>query len=175
MKRAAKRVAIGIILFLGLICCFSACKSSDSYEWGTYSIDEVQEMYQKNNNDFQEVADIIINNQTFWQKGRRDSESVHAWIDTPFDQKKLSPFSSDEQQVIINFFNNTKPYMLSLDEKKYISITYINEDRTGGYTVVFYPSGSDKDENFDFYRWKGYIEANYDHFIILSGEWYLYY
>ena len=117
------------------------------------------------------MADALLDNPEFWEKGKSYSESTHAWLGTPYDRTKMDCFSSDDQQFLMDFFEQTKPYRLSLEMNQYIIITYINEDNTGGYVIAYYPSNSSENEYSDFDKWQTY----FDNFIVLSDSWYLYY
>lgn len=163
-----------VVITIFAIIIFSLCSPSNSYEGESYSFQAIQELYLEHSNDFQELADIISESHDFWEKGRRDIVSAHAWLTTPYDNEKIHLFTNEEQAIILNFFENTKPYMISLDEKKYVSIVYLNEDRSNSYTFVFYFSCMNYDD-FEFKSWKGYVEANYENFIEIDYKWFLYY
>ena len=106
---------ISIILSLAAVMLLSSCARKDPYKWEGHSYQELRSFYRERFDEFQEVADIIVGSQEFWEKGRRyPEEEGSAWIMSPTDEKKMALFSEKDQAAITDFFNATKPYMIEL-------------------------------------------------------------
>ena len=50
----------------------------------------------------------------------------------------MSYFSEDEQAFIRGFFQETHPYMIGIYRGSRFSIDYINEEKTGGFTISYF-------------------------------------
>ena len=166
-----KRILYIVLLFI--IVFFSSCARNDPYKWEGHSYQELRIFFQERFDEFQKVADIIAGSQEFWEKGRRyPEEEGSAWIMSPNDEKKMTLFSDKDQSVIIDFFNATKPYMITLRYNRYVIIDYINEDKTGSYTFVYYPY---KNGEYDeLKRWQESVKLDYGNLDQLRNMWYMY-
>ena len=132
---------ISIILSLAAVMPLSSCARKDPYKWEGHSYQELRSFYRERLDEFQNVADIIAGNRDFWEKGREYPEAEgSAKISSPNDEKKMAFFSEKDQAVLADFFNATKPYMIELRYNEYVEISYINEDKTGGYSFVYFSS-----------------------------------
>lgn len=163
-----KRI-ISIILSLAAVMPLSSCARKDPYKWEGHSREEVRRLYHERFDEFQNVADIIAGNQDFWEKGRRYPEAEgSAWIMSPNDEKKMAFFSDKDQAAITDFFNATKPYMIELKNNKYVEFDFINEDKTAGYSFVYYSSvdGGDGLE-----EWKEETKSHFGTWVELSDKW----
>ena len=168
---------ISIILSLAAVMPLSSCARKDPYKWEGHSYQELRSFYRERLDEFQNVADIIAGNRDFWEKGREYPEAEgSAWISSPNDEKKMAFFSPDEQAVLADFFNATKPYMIELRYNEYVEISYINEDKTGGYSFVYFSSYVNGDpeelerEKQDIIRDRGNYRFDQEGNIIIDQE-----
>ncbi|MBO4584142.1 MAG: hypothetical protein J5756_03645 [Clostridia bacterium] len=168
---------ISIILLLAAVMLLSSCARKDPYKWEGHSYQELRKLYNERFDEFQKVADIIAGNQEFWEKGREHPEAEgSAKIASPNDEKKMALFSEKDQAVLADFFNATKPYMISLRYNEYVEIDYINEDKTGGYSFVYFSSYVNGDpeelerEKQDIIRDRGNYRFDQEGNIIIDQE-----
>lgn len=155
-----------------------ACSKKDDYKFITYTENDIKALYDNNMELFNNLGNAIKENEQFWEKGRRDNESVHAWIMSPNDEKKMNLFTPYDQNIISEFFDKTKPYMVSLDDKQYITITFINSNNTGWYCLVYYfdkKSIDSVNETTYFEEWVDSRKSNYKVFKVINNDWFLYY
>ena len=168
------RIIILFSVFFLLFC--TACTPKDDYQWEGHSKEEILTLFQSNPDMFQQIADIFINNETFWEKARRDEEAAHATLDSPNDTEKMSYFSEEEQNVIRDFFEQTTPYLLSLNPSTF-TFDYINEDHTSSFTFAYYfgdkTEKSSKTETM-YELWIKGQKGFYSDFQDLGNYWFFY-
>lgn len=167
-----------IILFIAFFLLFcTACTSQDNYKWEGHSKEEVLTLFRSNQKMFQQVSDIFINNETFWEKARRDDESAHATIKSPNDTEKINYLSEEEQNIIRDFFEQTTPYMLSLNNPSTFTIDYINEDHPSGFTLAYY-FGDKTEKSYNgetmYDAWIIGQKDTYSDFQDLGNNWFFY-
>lgn len=181
-KHSFKKFAA--ILLAGCFCflCFTSCKQKDDYLCGTYKQEELLLLFESQRSLFDDVAKLMIENDSFWEEGRRYEDDAHAWIMSPNDSSKMDLFSEVQQQILKDFFYLTRPYQISLNYKysaeQTITITYTNEDRTDSYIIQYY-CGDKTALNFygrNAYKdWISYYKNSYHTFIDLNDDWSFYY
>lgn len=162
------------ILILSLaLCCGCSSKTYSSYK---YNEVDIKTLFFENADMFTEVAINISDSDEFFEKARRDYESGHAWIMSPYDEK-MQWFDSETKNMVNTFFHNYKPYMISLDYQRYITITFLNSLGNSGYTFVYYYDFISENANGRTYfeDWEKAQISNYDVFEELTDNWFFYY
>lgn len=163
-----KRYTLLCWIVLLSISFLSSCSSKPKYSWKPYSLDEVKNSYANGADSFEQITSLLYSDE-FWNTMRRDEEAGHAWVMDPYDDR-LETLDESTQTVIRDFFQKYSPYMVSVDYQKYITITFINEDRTDGYSMFSYSKEKEGLEDYCVY-----IKAHYEHLESLGGDWFLYY
>ena len=133
MKKVLPFISILLFFLIG-----TSCHSDDPYQWQGRDKEEMINLFHSNPAPFQELADIFIQNDTFWEKARRDEEAAHAWIMSPNDMEKMQYFTDEEQKIIREFFEKTTPYEVSVNSQRTFTIVYINTEKTDGFTFAYY-------------------------------------
>lgn len=87
---------------------------------------------------FQETADIFSTNKRFWEECRQYDDDTKAWLMSPYDEEKMGVFSSEEQEIITRFFEQTRPYMIYVYNEELVQFDYINETDDHGFSLVYY-------------------------------------
>ena len=126
-----------------------------------YTTDQLMSMFQNDQNDFQEVAQIFLTNELFLKKGKTD-RSFATMFHYADDDKQH--FSSEDWEKICTFFNETNPYSITRYQNSVIGFHYVNENRTGNN--AFYYFAGDKTDVI-------YHGGKYDNFTEIAPNWYI--
>lgn len=137
-----KRIFIKIVLpigFVAVVLCIwvldYVIKHRHEYHCGAYTQSEVENMFSEYHDLFMQLP-RILETEAFWEKGRVADGEAHAYLWYP-DDENLTLFSKSDQQILVDFFDKTKPYMISLDYQEHLRVDFINEDRTSSYTIFY--------------------------------------
>lgn len=148
----------------------------DDYTWQGQDQDALLSLFEEKPELFEQVVQAVIaNEETFWET-RQETESK-AQLMSPNDDI-MNVFPPEDQECIRRFFNETRPYMLSLRERREIRIDYINADKTDGYTFSYYYGDKTAVNEYgrsDWQDWITYTQGNYPYFTDLGNGWYFYY
>lgn len=88
------------------------------YQPQQHTNEELLTLFAENHPLFDEVAQIIAQNDRFWKEGRvrkNDPNDTHIRIDSPDEKKKMKLFTEEEQAVLRAFFEIIGPYSIELD------------------------------------------------------------
>ncbi len=163
-----KRLILLAIIFLLL----SACSKKPEYHRASYTEEEMRAMFQDNKELFDKLVEVIISEQDFFEKGRRD-EYEDAILMSPYDEE-LDLFSESGRQTVLDFFE-LKPYMISYDSnKRFIEITFViqGDKESAVFLYWLHPmapgehGGESKLEEYIFYIGQNhYVDS-------LEGNWF---
>lgn len=145
-KRIFRKLVLPIGLAVVILLVFildHICKSKNNYRCAQYTLSEVKSIFSEYHDLFWQIPGII-ETEAFWEKGRIYEGDYRPSISSPKD-KKMSLFSKSDQQILIDFFEKTKPYMISLDYRTHCRVTYMNEDRTGAFSLIYFYGSSSED------------------------------
>lgn len=134
-----------------------------------YSEEELLTMFETDRADFQQVAQILLDTPEFWEKGKRQEGDLHPWV----SDKTIGLFAEEDQAVLENFIQQTRPYSISLNYRKTVSIVYINADQTDGYTFMYFPAETEAAQ-YDLESWIKTTENRYEIFRELGENWFFY-
>lgn len=147
-------------------------KHKSNYRSKGYEETQILQTFNEEKDEFDEVCNIIFKTPKFWINARRDNESVHAWIMSPNETKKLELFNKTDRKIIISFFEKYKPYMVSLDGNKYITITFDDINNGVGFCFVkFADPNCDNREEYIEYLSQWYTVTKIDdwNFMYIKG------
>ena len=149
---------------------FASCSNGKiEYMFALYTKDDVMRIYGENTEWFEDIVEIIVSCEEFYDKGRvYDLDDPE--IMSPYDENLLY-FVEDDQKVIKDFFESKKPYMIYYDNsKQYVTFTFISEDQKDAYSILFWTSNSKSD--FEHHK---YMQAQ-DYVIVDLAEYcFMYY
>ena len=172
MKKVLPIISILLFFLIG-----TSCHSDNPYQWQGRDKEEMINLFHSNPAPFQELADIFIQNDTFWEKARRDEEAAHAWIMSPNDMEKMQYFTDEEQKIIREFFEKTTPYEVSVNSQRTFTIVYINTEKTDGFTFAYY-YGDMSSESYTgqtlYEEWISGQKSSYPDFRELGSNWLFY-
>jgi len=126
---------------------------------------------------FTDVAEIFASSSKFWNEVRRDEYDHYARLRSPYDTKKIECFIQEDQEIITNFFQETRPYEVAvnkfyvtrnniLTEDRYITINYhFNKGKKTGILILAYYYGDDRDQ------WIEKIKGYYPNLVELDDDW----
>lgn len=185
-KHSFKKFAA--ILLAGCFCflCFPSCRQKDDYHGKGYTQEELLSTFASQKQLFHETADVIIENQAFWENARKYQNAGPASLMSPNDTLKMNLFTQTQQQTLKNFFDQIQPYQISLENKHtsqqdvmihFVNKNYSSEDNDG-FTIVYYfgdKTGVIGYESNDFEKWISNRKDTYSNFIVLEDNWFLYY
>lgn len=132
MKRS-----IGLIIIGCLLLCSCSSKPPE-YQWQLISEDEVVSIFQDQKETLQAITSILLSYENKFYPNSIAENDTKAWIGSPYDTEKMSYFSTDEQELIKEFMENTLPYMIVVCAEDHVSFDYTNEDQTGTYSIDYY-------------------------------------
>lgn len=159
-----------IVITFALFLTTAGCGSSESSSWVAYTKSDVLAFYNENKDLFDELVQIIINDDDFFEKGRNLLDDGDATICSREDEN-LSLFSEPDRQVILNFLE-FKPYMITYDSSQdFVKITFIGLDEYEGFSFLFW-IGSSGQRNYKGFLY--YLEQFYS-VEPLSDGWIFYY
>ena len=93
-------------------------KPRNGYQPQQHTNEELLLLFEENRPLFDEVAQIIAQNDRFWNEAKShkdDPYDTHPWIGSPDEKKKMKLFTEEEQAVLRTFFETIGPYMIILD------------------------------------------------------------
>jgi hypothetical protein len=128
-----------------------------------YTHDEALNMFNDNRKESDEIAKILLSNDSFWQNVKDKETGTVADIYF-IDSQVKQYFSQEEWNKISKFFNNTRPYEIS---------------RTGDSVIAFDYRTSDNTQNISFYYFgkaetdRTYYGQLYLHFDQIDDHWYV--
>lgn len=136
-----KIIVVSVFLCAFFVTLWVVCiyDSKESYLPKAYTEDEVKALFSEHEDLFLKLPGIL-ETEEFWEKGRSSRFETSASIVSPFDDNRLSLFTEDDRNMIIEIFGTLKPYMIALKYQEYLEVTFINEDRTSAY-IIFYQYG----------------------------------
>lgn len=177
-KRRILSVLIITLLLIGLASFLIslASREKDSYEWKAYKHEDLTSLFQNQKSMFDKVVKVIATNEKFWDEAREYEGSAHADIMSPNNNKIMNLFTQSGQDTLRDFFDKTKPYEISLRNKQYVTITYINKDKTDAFEFAYY---YDKTAvgiygRTDYSEWISGTKDTYKDFISMGGDWFFY-
>lgn len=143
-KMSGKKKAIPFIIGLCLTLAFIGCVRQNRYLPANYTKEEVKDLYRLNPELFHELVTTIASNKAFFEEGRV-SQYSDADIISPYDAAMVY-FSEAEKKIIEAVFE-TKPYMILYDYAcRFVKVTYINEDNSSGYSLLFWTASKNENE-----------------------------
>lgn len=170
-----------IVLFLCslfLFIAFTACGENETnrqssqpqinfYTAKSYQYDEILTLYQNHKDLFDQVAKIISSSEKFWNTAESYVEQINVASIFPNDTSKLSLFSSNEQEILQDFFEQTLPLEIGFWNKEYIEI-YYREQENRIFTFLYY-----YDRSARYNEWYASIKNN-PSITELGNYWFLY-
>lgn len=180
-----KKSIICFILFLTLLYCLvnlTACETNETNEQSSqsqinfytaksYQYDEILTLYQNNKDLFDQIAKIISSNEKFWNTAENYEEQMKVASILPNDTSKLSLFSSDEQEILQDFFEQTLPLEIDFWNKEYIEI-YYREQENHIFSFLYYYDITMK-KPVEYTEWYAMIKDN-SSIAELGNYWFLY-
>lgn len=148
----------------------------DSYVGKPYKYEELVLLFQNQKPMFDRVVQIISSNETFWKNAREYEDSGHADILSPNDTETMNLFNKRDQDTLNDFFNKTKPYEISLRNRRSVTITYFNEDQTDNFDFTcYYDRTTENIYGRTYYEdWLSDFKNSCQDFTELGGDWFLY-
>lgn len=114
-----------VCIILTIALTMASCSEEPTYDFQKYSTDEVIAMINDNEELFNELVRVLVEDDDFYVKGRR-RELDDAFLGSPYDEQ-IELLDTHGQQVIHEFFQ-LKPYMISYEySQRYIDITFIGD------------------------------------------------
>lgn len=170
---------LAVLLLAGIIAfiCFASCKPKDPYRWKAYEQEELLSLFQSRRAEFDEIAQIIITNENFWNKARRHEDDMHPFISSPNDKDKIKLFTESQQETLKSFLNETRSYHITLNYNESVKFTYINEDKSDAYVLSYYfgdKTAVDYYGHNAYESWISLMKSRYSTFIDLYGDWFFY-
>ena len=131
------------LILLGILALCS-CKNSPRYEFRNYEKAELVALINENEDLFNEVVRVVVEDDDFYEKGSR-GRLDDSFIGSPYDEE-VGLFNQFGQQVIHDFFQ-FRPYMISYDlDKRFIKITFIGDiDTVESYVFMYWIDAEDVD------------------------------
>ncbi|EHI97933.1 hypothetical protein CDLVIII_1232 [Clostridium sp. DL-VIII] len=163
-----KVLAISLLIFLLIFLVISHLDASISINSisgkpKVYTKDEALNMFDDERKEFDEIAKILLSNESFWQNVKdKETGTVADMYFLDGEEKKY--FSKEEWDKINKFFNNTRPYSIS---------------RRGDSVIIFDYRTSDKQKNIGIYYFsnaqtdRAYYSQMYLHFDNIDDHWYV--
>ena len=135
-------IVIPICLFVGL-CVFGISKFIVMYcefQTKSYTVDGAKSMFNANKEDFDKVAQIILNSDTFWQNevGTEDATEAQMFCNQYMIGRYKNDFTAQEWTVISNFLKNTQPGEIIRNSNGVIEIWYGAADENVLKFVFYY-------------------------------------
>lgn len=176
-KKILLKIVLPITLCFILICAFIIYhKPEPEFEGKSYTQNEVADIFEQNKELFLKLPKIL-ETEAFWEKGRPHETVSHAYLTSPYDEKKLSLFSEEDKETLIELFETTKPRMIILDYQEHLRITFWNEDNTSTY-VIFYVYRNWRGDRYPLktpeYNILSYVTEEQFNYINLGDGWGLY-
>ena len=179
-----KKLIIRFVLFFSLLFGFvslTACEGNEKNNQNSlpqinfhtaksYQYDEILTLYQNNKDVFDQVVRIISSNEKFWNTAQSYEEQIKAANILPNDTSKLNLFSSDEQDIPQNFFEQTLPLEIVFWNKEYIEIYYKQQDNHI-FTFLYYDRNIKGSVGYE--EWYAMIKDN-PSIADLGNHWFLY-
>lgn len=173
-----------IILFLStifLFITFTAC--DDAYKPKHYEHQEIPSVFNENKDMFQQVADIIIKNKSFWNDADIDNQTIRISMDKDKMEfiindrpENMDRFPEEDQIILQDLFCKTLPYSITLENNRYISISYAIENGPTscvGFLIYYYDKTSLTPEGETYYdSWKRAVITGKS--IDLGNDWFYY-
>ena len=128
----------------------------------SYKVDDLKSLFQENRDDFQEIAQIFLDNDEFWEKGKIDRHSVCV---NCYDESPKQYFSSENWEKVSQFFKNTKPTGITRYQYDIICFDYNDENLTGRRLSFYYCIDP---KNVDL----SYHAGKYEEFTKMGDGWY---
>lgn len=161
-------------LFLVFLLLLSGCNEKPEYHWETYTEDEMRTLFQENRELFDKLVEVIVSEQDFFEKGRRD-EYADAFVTSPYDEE-MDLLSENGRKTVLEIFG-LKPYMISYDSnQRFIKISFIFEGKKSGAVFLYWleptlpgeHGGGSKLEEYIYYLEQDcYVDD-------LGGSWFFY-
>ena len=126
-----------------------------------YTSEELTEVFQKNQNEFKEVSEILLSNDLFYENGKPEGRSS-ARI-AFFNDKLKEYFTSEDWGKICKFFNTIKPVDITRYNNFVIGFHFAQTEDKVGSTIYYFT------DNTDFI----YHKQKYNYFKELIENWYI--
>lgn len=167
-----KKVIINLLILFILLCCLISLTTCKNYEPKKYrSEEEIQQVFYQNEELFNDFANTLIKNTDY--KNEYEQYAPHYSI-KPNDKLTKKYFNHDEQKMIKEFFNLTRPYSAGISHDRYLWIEYDSHEGNGWFPVryafIYY---FDKISESEYEPGKTYYECDlqYKNWVHLTPDW----
>ena len=166
---------VGILILAGFYGCIHSYYQCQKYK----REEDIITLFENKKAMFTEVAEIFASSSKFWDEVRRDEYDHYARLRSPYDTEKMECFIQENQEIITNFFQETRPYEVAvnkfyinkdniLTEDRYITIDYrFNKGEKTGILIFAYCYGDDRDQWIEKMK-------SYPNFVELDDDWVIY-
>lgn len=117
-----RKICFSFLLMM-LTVSLGGCNKRPTYYRASYTEEEMRTLFQENRQLFDKLVEVIVSEEDFFEKGRRD-EYADAFVTSPYDEE-MDLLSENGRKTVLDFFE-LKPYMISYDSnKRFIEVTFV--------------------------------------------------
>lgn len=148
-------IEINVLMSVVLLCGCSA--KQPEYNWEPITQVGVLSIFHEQKETLQAIADSLMYNENDFYHNTTTNGDTKTWLQSPYDKKKMNYFNEEEQQLITDFIEATRPYMIVVWSDVHVSFDYINEDQTGSYSIDYYTGLDHLEAEATAYEQKGQL------------------